>query len=145
MNIRNIAICQIKKDDHIFVLEGYDPKKDETFYRPIGGGIDFGELARDAAIREFKEELNTNIVVANDFQVFENIFEFNGKPGHEIVFILDAKFDDPKFYEMREFIGNEGGNKFKALWVHISEFASGKKILYPDGFVASLEASNKSL
>lgn len=145
MSIRNIAICKIEKDDHIFVLEGYDPKKDETFYRPIGGGIEFGELAKEAALREFQEELNTTIVVGNNFQVFENIFEFNGKPGHEVVFILDATFEDSSFYEKREFLGNEGSNTFKALWMHIDEFTSGRKILYPEGFVSSLEKSNKAL
>lgn len=31
MNIRNIATCHIEHEDHIFVLEGYDPKKDQTF------------------------------------------------------------------------------------------------------------------
>jgi len=113
LSIRNIAICKIEKDDHIFVLEGYDPKKDETFYRPIGGGIEFGELAKEAAVREFQEELNTNIVVGGNFQVFENIFEFNGKPGHEVVFILDATFEDSSFYENREFVGNEGSNTFR--------------------------------
>jgi 8-oxo-dGTP pyrophosphatase MutT (NUDIX family) len=145
LSIRNIAICKIEKDDHIFVLEGYDPKKDETFYRPIGGGIEFGELAKEAAVREFQEELNTNIVVGGNFQVFENIFEFNGKPGHEVVFILDATFEDSTFYEHREFVGNEGSNTFKALWMHIDEFTSGRKILYPEGFVSSLEKSNKTL
>ena len=141
LNIRNIAICKIEKDDHIFVLEGYDPKKDETFYRPLGGGVEFGELARDAAIREFQEELDTTISVGNEFQVFENIFEFNGKPGHEVVFVLNAKFEDSTFYEGSEFIGNEGGTEFKALWVHINDFISGQKILYPNGFVSSLRQS----
>lgn len=145
MSIRNIAICKIEKDDHIFVLEGYDPNKDETFYRPIGGGIEFGELAKEAAVREFQEELNTNIVVGSNFQVFENIFEFNGKPGHEVVFILDATFEDSSFYENREFVGNEGSDTFKALWVHIDEFTSGRKILYPEGFGSSLEKSHKTL
>ena len=88
----------MEKDNHIFVLEGYDPKKDETFYRPIGGGIEFGELAKEAAVREFQEELGTNIIVDNDVQVFENIFEYNGKPGHEVVFILDANLVNSQLF-----------------------------------------------
>lgn len=142
MNIRNIAICRIEKDDHLFVLEGYDPKKDETFYRPVGGGIEFGERAKDAAIREFHEELNTTITVNDQFQVFENIFEFNGQPGHEIVFILDAQFTDLSFYERKVYIGNEGQAEFKAMWIPMSEFIVGKKILYPTGFASTLSKSN---
>ena len=138
LNIRNIAICRIEKEAHFFVLEGYDPKKDETFYRPVGGGIEFGERAKDAAIREFQEEFNTTIEASDQFQVFENIFEFNGQPGHEIVFILDAQFNDKRFYERKVHIGNEGRTEFKAIWVPISEFIEGKRILYPAGFVSSL-------
>ena len=41
--VRTIAICVFKKGGRIFVAEGYDPAKQETFYRPLGGRIEFGE------------------------------------------------------------------------------------------------------
>ncbi len=63
MEIRNIAICLISNDDKIFVSEGRDEVKNETLYRPLGGGIEFGELAEETAIREFKEEINAEIEV----------------------------------------------------------------------------------
>jgi 8-oxo-dGTP pyrophosphatase MutT (NUDIX family) len=140
MKIRSIAICWIEHNDHIFVHECYDPTKDQTFYRPLGGGIEFGETAKEAAKREFQEELKTDISVDDNYQVYENIFTFDGKPGHEIVFMLKAKFKDSSFYEQRDFIGDEGGTPFTAKWVHISEFTSGKRILYPDDFVNSLRS-----
>lgn len=133
MKIRNIAICYIEWKDHLFVLEGHDPVKNQTFYRPLGGGIEFGELANEAAMREFQEELETEIEVIDSFQVFENIFEYNGKPGHEVVFVLTAKFNNSEFYQFKEFVGNESGTPFKALWVPMSDFMNGKKILYPEG------------
>ena len=46
--IRPIALCVFRQEEHILVFRGYDPKKDQTFYRPLGGGIDFGETALDA-------------------------------------------------------------------------------------------------
>lgn len=138
MKIRTIAICKIEHDGHIFVLEGYDPVKRNTFYRPIGGGIEFGELAAEAAKREFREELDTEIEVLDTDHVYENVFEFNGKPGHEIVFMLNAKFRDASFYEKREFVGDAEGTPFKAKWVKISEFVSGEKNLFPDGLAESL-------
>lgn len=138
MKIRNIAICKIIHNDKIFVLEGFDPAKNETFYRPVGGGIEFGELAREAAIREFREELNTELSIGSGVEVFENIFEFNGTAGHEIVFILEASFLDDTFYEHNEFTGNENGSPFKALWVPLEDFKQGNRTLYPEGFVNSL-------
>ncbi len=138
MSIRNVAICMIEHNRHIFVLEGYDSVKDETFYRPLGGGIEFGELAKDAAIREFREELGTIISVSDQFHVVENLFEFNGNPRHEVMFIFEAKFQDCSFYSGTEFTGNENGYEFKALWMSIDEFTSGRKILYPDGLISLL-------
>ena len=36
--IRPLVICLFKKGDTILVAEGYDPVKDDYYYRPIGGG-----------------------------------------------------------------------------------------------------------
>jgi len=44
-HIRSIAICVFRHKNHILVAEGYDPVKDEYFYRPLGGGIEFGETS----------------------------------------------------------------------------------------------------
>lgn len=136
--IRNIAICKIEDDDCIFVFEGYDSKKDEVFYRPLGGGIEFGELAREAAAREFREELDAEIEVGSEYDIYENIFQFNGQSRHEIVFVLSAQFKDEKFYEKRDFVGCEEGSKFIAKWVKKADFIAGHKILYPDGLASSL-------
>ncbi|GAL24764.1 MutT/nudix family protein [Vibrio variabilis] len=125
----------IEHKSHIFVSECYDPIKDETFYRPLGGGIEFGELAKDAAVREFREELDTDISISDEFQIVENLFEFNGNPGHEIMFIFKAKFQDSSFYSATEFTGYENDTAFKALWVHIDEFTSRRKTLYPEGLI----------
>ena len=131
--IRPIVICTIFHENRLFVLEGYDPVKDETFYRPLGGGIEFGERAKEAAVREFQEELNTDITVEEGYQVFENLFTFDGTDSHEIVFVLNATFNDSSFYEKDEFVGIEENGEFKALWVPIQEFLDGDKILYPNG------------
>ncbi len=41
--VRPLAICVFRHHDRILVMEGYDPVKKEHFYRPLGGGIEFGE------------------------------------------------------------------------------------------------------
>jgi len=40
--IRPLAIYLFRDGDRILVGEGNDPVKRETFYRPLGGGIEFG-------------------------------------------------------------------------------------------------------
>lgn len=53
--IQPLVICIFQKDDSILVAEGYDPVKKDYFYRPIGGGIEYGEKSSDALIREVDE------------------------------------------------------------------------------------------
>src|SRR5262245_7803885 len=90
--IRPLAICVFRHNDKILVAEGYDPVKGETFYRPLGGGIEFGERSDEAICREIMEELNLE-VDRNSLKylgTLENIFTFNGTPGHEIVQVYDG-------------------------------------------------------
>ena len=53
--IRPLAICLFSRGDQILVAEGFDPVKDETFYRPLGGAIEFGERAVQTLARELSE------------------------------------------------------------------------------------------
>ena len=60
-SIRPIVLGLTKKDNKILVGQGYDKVKNKTFYRALGGGIEFTETSKDAIIREFKEEINADI------------------------------------------------------------------------------------
>ncbi|MHB1627876.1 MAG: NUDIX domain-containing protein [Bacilli bacterium] len=55
--IRPPAICLFQNRGAILVAEGYDGVKGAHFYRPIGGGIEFGEASSATLVREVKEEL----------------------------------------------------------------------------------------
>lgn len=131
--IRNISICLIHRDRDIFVFEGFDSVKGETFYRPLGGGIEFGETAEEAAIREIQEEMDTVIENVSYLTTFENIFTLEGQPGHEIVMLMAASFKDKSFYARNNISCNENGATFVSMWVGVDEFISGRKILYPKG------------
>jgi hypothetical protein len=50
------------RGDELLVYVGYDPTKRQTFYRRLGGGVEFGERARAALICEFAEELVAELV-----------------------------------------------------------------------------------
>ena len=61
-------------------------------WRPLGGGIEFGERAADAVKREFMEELGTRLDDPVFFCALENIHAHSGNTGHETVFVFEARF-----------------------------------------------------
>src|SRR5688572_21554810 len=93
--VRVKAVCLCRRGDEILVTAGYDPGKDERFFIPAGGGVEFGELAADAARREMREELGIELADVTLLGVFENIFAFDAQPGHEIVFAFVGTPADP--------------------------------------------------
>lgn len=139
--IRPIAICVFLNNNRILVMEGYDPVKNEHFYRPLGGGIEFGENSKDTICRELMEEINIEVdeVTLRYLGTVENIFTFNGNAGHEIVLVYDGVLKEPKVYEQAVIRGKEAnGEDIHALWMSLDEFGNGKSILYPTGLVEML-------
>ncbi len=131
--IRPIAICLFQKDNTILVSEGYDYVKEEFYYRPIGGGIEFGEKSSDTLIREVKEELDADISNLQFLSTIENIFTFNGDTAHEIVQIYDGEFVDKSLYNQSKLlIKEDNGQTHKATWKPLSDFQNGKLRLVPE-------------
>jgi ADP-ribose pyrophosphatase YjhB (NUDIX family) len=129
-----MALVLFRRDDGaILVAPGYDPVKQQRFYRPLGGGIEFGERAEDAARREIREELGAAITDLRLLAVSENIFTFLGQPGHELIWLYEARFIDPAMYEGDVLTADETGAKFEVRWVPLQTFLSGEAPLYPDG------------
>ena len=138
--IRPIAICVFLNSNRILVSEGHDPVRNQTFYRPLGGGIEFGETSTDAVRRELKEELNVEVGELRYLGTLENIFVFNGTPGHEIVMVYDGALVDSGLYEQAVIEGIEAeiNESFNAIWKSLDEFGEGKSILYPTGLLELL-------
>ncbi len=136
--IRMLVLGLIRDGDRIFVSEGYDPTKQSTFYRALGGGVEFGETSRVALEREFQEEIQAELTNIKYLGCQENLFTFNGLPGHEILFVYQADFVEPKFYQLEEIDFAEGKRKKRALWVEIDRFKSGELKLVPDQFLEYL-------
>ena len=132
--IRVLALGIIKKGDRTFISEGYDPIKQQTFYRAMGGGVDFGETSFEALQREFQEEIQAELTNIHYLGCIENLFTFNGKQGHEILQVYECDFVDPKFYELENVVFAEGERQKTALWVEISRFKSGELKLVPEQF-----------
>ncbi len=82
--------------------EGYDAVKRERYYRLLGGTIEFGELGADAVVREFREELGVEMTVRHYLGTLENLFTFEGEPGHELVRIDELEPLDRSFLDLDE-------------------------------------------
>ena len=130
--IRPIAISIVKNNDKILVYERKDEITNNSFYRLVGGCIEFGEKSNEALKREFREELSLEIEKLKLLSSFESIFTFNGIQMHEIVFLYESRFKEKKIYDKKSIDGLEGERAFKAIWMPISDFLSEKHIIYPE-------------
>jgi len=137
--IRPLAICVFRRHDgSILVAPGFDPVKEQRFYRPLGGEIEFGERAQEAVRREIREELGAEIDNVRLLAVTENVFTFLGANGHELVWTFEARLLDESLYDQDVVICNEGGASFEAHWVSLNVFVRGEAPLYPDGLLDAL-------
>lgn len=136
--IRVLALGIIRDGDRIFISQGYDPVKQQTFYRAMGGGVDFGETSFAALQREFQEEIQADLTNIRYLGCLENLFTFNGKQGHEILQVYQCDFVDPKFYQLESLVFAEGKRQKTALWVDIARFKSGELLLVPEQFLEFL-------
>ncbi len=144
--IRPLALCVFRREDGaILVARGFDHVKDQTFYRPLGGGIEFGERAEDAARREIREELGAEVDSLRFLGAMENLFTFLGEPGHELIWLYEARLLDPTLYEQDEFEADEFGSAFPVEWVPLSAFIEGCWPLYPDGLLEILTADAEGI
>ncbi len=139
--IRPLAICVFRNNDRILVNRGYDPLKDQYFYRPLGGGIEFGERAAETVCREILEELSVEVdrESLQYLGTLENIFTYTGAAGHEIVLVYDGRLKAPELYARTEIVGKEAdGEAIHATWKDLAEFGESQDILYPNGLLEML-------
>lgn len=128
--IRPLALAIIKSDKKVLVQVGFDSKKNEKFYRLPGGGIEFGETGIVALEREFKEEFDSELKNQEFLGLLENIFTYEGMPGHELVMVFRADLKKESLYNEKEIkiLDNDGAY---AVWEDIDILKESH--FYPDG------------
>jgi 8-oxo-dGTP pyrophosphatase MutT (NUDIX family) len=132
--IRVIALGVFYNQGKILVFQGHDLFDGDTFFRPLGGGVEFGETGENALIREIREELGLEIKDPRYLGTLENIFVFMGEPGHEVVLVHDAQFVDHKVYEATNLQYVEGdGEHMPCQWLALEDVEKKKLHLYPLG------------
>lgn len=128
--IRPIVLGIAIKNNKLLVEEGFDNIKNQTFYRCLGGGIEFLEKSSDALKREFKEEIGANIIIKDFLGISENIFTYEGKNAHEIIFFYSIELPDNNYKNEYHIV--DENDSYLAKWIDINDFKNKSKILYPD-------------
>ena len=139
LGIRVISVCVFRNAGSILVTDGFDSAKNAAFHRPLGGGIEPGETSAEAVAREVREELGLEIENLTLLGVLENIFTWEGDPGHEIAFVYDGWFADASVYERRDLAGIEAdGGPVSASWRRLDSFDMYHSLV-PEGLAELLD------
>ena len=131
--IRLKAVCVIRRGNELLLIDTHAPH-DKSFRVcvPVGGGINFGEYAKDTAARETLEEIGAVVINLRQLMVIENMFSYDGTDYHEIIFAYEGDFEDETLYQKEEIIGEEStGWAFVCRWVDIDQLKSGEVTFFP--------------
>jgi ADP-ribose pyrophosphatase YjhB (NUDIX family) len=130
--VKSKALGLIWRGKELLMEEVREPDGTHIGYRPLGGAIEFGEKSWEALDREFMEELGEDIKIKKLHSVIENIYEWGGAPGHEILFLYEADLLQKSTYDeemvVRMDISN-GGQLKTAYWKNPLALAEGSKLL----------------
>lgn len=134
--IRMKSLAWIEDQGMLFVVKMTDKVKKDEYYRPVGGSVEFGELAKDAVQREMHEELNTEIEITGTPLILENLFTCDGEAGHEIDYFFPCRFVDEDFYKRKNFnLIEADGSHWPAMWVKLEDCLDGTLRLVPESLL----------
>ena len=96
-------------------------------------------MGSNAAKREIMEELGEDTEDISCIGMLENIYMYEGEPGHEIVLVFDGKFNNKELYKKERIKTLEGPKSGYAIWKNLNDFVHKGHTLYPDGLKALLQ------
>jgi ADP-ribose pyrophosphatase YjhB (NUDIX family) len=132
----------IRHADRILVERGRDDIKNETFFRLLGGTVEFGEKGAESVRRELLEELGAEAEVGRLVATIENLFTYEEQPAHEICLVYECAFRDQILDGLDEWQADEitaGGSVTHYVeWRSIDSFRTDAEILYPEGLLEVL-------
>ena len=126
-----LAVIRHPRNDTILAVCFHWDDTGDPFYRPAGGGIDYGETSEAAVHREIREELGAEIVAQRLLTVAENIFtDERGELAHQIMFLWEVSFVDPALYDREIFVDHDDIVR-EAHWVSPADLAARGIPLFP--------------
>ncbi|MEM6386371.1 MAG: NUDIX domain-containing protein [Pseudomonadota bacterium] len=142
--IRALALGLPFRKGKLLVSAVTEDNGDIKGWRPLGGGVEFGEAAEVAVLRELREELKATAQILCRLGIFENIYTHQGETGHEVVFAFEVHLTDPGIAEAERFVVEDGPFRDLAAWVPVAEFLAGNKMLLPDGLLPLVPADRSA-
>jgi len=115
----------------LLVTPSFDSVKRKPHFRLPGGQIEFGERSAVTLAREMREEFNAEVEVLELLDVIQNVFYFEGRPRHEIVFIHRGRFIDEAFHRRTELPNLEPASNEVSKWLPVSDVLNGHVPLFP--------------
>lgn len=134
LHIRPMVLTLVQRNHEILVFRGQHLVNGQPHYRPLGGGLDFGEYSKDAVAREMMEEINIPLKNIEFLEVIESLFtSFEGIPRHHVIFLYRAEFANEADYKTEKFeiIEEYFTERVFAEWMPIEPFKSGAITLHP--------------
>lgn len=130
--IRPLALGVPTRGEEALLAEHEDPATGERYYRPVGGGIEFGEHSREAVRREFAEELEVTVTESALLETFERVFTFGGETAHEIWRCYHVEIEEDWPYGRDAFTAYEPelDEEFPVRWLGTDEIA--EHTVYPE-------------
>lgn len=137
--IRVVAIGVPFRDGKLLACAVTEDDGTVKGWRPLGGGVEFGESTEHALVREFHEELEADIRIVRRIGVFENIYTHHGATGHEYIFAFEIEFTSHGQGNADAFVLEDEGSRNNARWVPLADFQSGTETLLPEGLLPLIE------
>lgn len=135
MSARAIAIALLRRaDGAVLVTSAVEPGTGRTLVRPPGGGIEPGETASEAVVRELHEELGVTITGVAPLAVLEHRLSFAGRELHERVHVLAAILGADAVVPSTTDAGHP------VWWLSPDRFADPALEIVPQGLTALLAA-----
>jgi ADP-ribose pyrophosphatase YjhB (NUDIX family) len=128
-SIRPVAIGLLRDGDRLLVAEVPNDDGSVKGWRPLGGGVEFGETAEAALRREFQEELGVEIEIDGPPTIFENLYEHAGHIGHEIIFAFPIRVTHTAVTAERRFQIRDNETPVWVEWIEAVRFETGEVLL----------------
>ena len=128
---RSVRVLPVDRDGQVLLLLGHDPARPSApYWFTIGGGIEAGEAAEEAAVREMHEETGIQIETSQlvgPFHRGTHTFAFAG-----VDYVSDSTFFAVRVDDVvTSFVGleeGEIGNIVDAQWWSPDELATGMSL-----------------
>lgn len=131
---RAIAIAIVRRaDGALLVTSATEPGTGRVLVRPPGGGIDPGESASDAVVRELREELGVEAGPVRLLGELEHRVSFAGRELHERVSVCSTTVPDAPLPAT-----TDAGHP--VWWLTADRFDDAALELVPAGLVELLDA-----